>query len=93
MLSPIGQIKILTGRQFGDLKVFALIGIRHRRTIWLCRCSCGKWKSIRGCYLTGGSSRSCGHLAKTSKERINYLEKEWNRKNELLKEMKAVGYL
>ena len=52
--------KDLTGQRFSSLVV-----IRHDRhtnhgEYWLCRCDCGKEKSIRGDSLTCGATISCG---------------------------------
>jgi len=58
-------IKDLTGMQFGRLLV-----VSHDRsdctnhTKWLCKCSCGEYKSIREDSLISGHTRSCGCIQK-----------------------------
>lgn len=52
----------LTGRVFGRLtgvKLLTPIGVAPR---WLCECSCGNFKEVRGDHLTKGDTKSCGCL-------------------------------
>jgi len=57
------NIKDLTGQRFGRLKVLNIDTERtNRKTYWICKCDCGKFKSIRGDGL--GIVNSCGCLKK-----------------------------
>ena len=49
-------MKDLSGLRFGRLTV------KHRRTVWVCRCDCGAEKSFRPHSLTSGDALSCGCL-------------------------------
>ena len=55
----------LTGRQFGKLTVLyrdePLVNSKRKyKTMWHCKCECGKEKSIRMDALVGGRTKSCG---------------------------------
>ena len=55
----------LTGKQFGKLTVLyrdeSLVNSDGKhRTMWHCRCECGREKSIRMDALVGGKAKSCG---------------------------------
>ena len=52
----------LTGRIFGRLTVLSRKGTIRNSPGWLCKCSCGKEKTIAGYDLKSGNSRSCGCL-------------------------------
>ncbi len=60
-----------TGNVYGRLTVLERAGRNsERKTLWLCRCSCGKEKNVTGKQLRGGQVVSCGcymrtHAAKT----------------------------
>lgn len=58
----MGIIKDLTGRVFGRLTVIDLLDKRDNfgRTVWLCRCSCGKQCNVTGFNLSSGHTTSCG---------------------------------
>lgn len=53
----------LTDQRFGRLIVLKLIGRINNRTLWECRCDCGKVKQIDSCSLRQGHIKSCGCLA------------------------------
>lgn len=60
-----GVFRDLTGQTFGHLVVLKRAETRigkggHRRTMWLCRCSCGAEKEISSDALTSGNQISCG---------------------------------
>ena len=59
----MGHIKDLTGKRFGRLIVIC-IGNRlpGRNYAWLCLCSCGNYKIVRGTCLKTGDTKSCGCL-------------------------------
>lgn len=59
------RLKDITGQTFGRLTVLS----RFSRTpngvsTWTCQCTCGKTKNIRADVLRGGTSQSCGCLAR-----------------------------
>lgn len=56
------EIADMTGKRFGKLTVIALDCYipKSRTTKWLCKCDCGKTKSIYKLNLTHGKSKSCG---------------------------------
>lgn len=54
-----------TGQRYGRLLVLSLYDmVKNADTRWLCRCDCGNEHVARSVCLQGGSSRSCGCLAK-----------------------------
>ena len=54
----------LTGKQFGELTVISRAENQEGRAMWLCRCSCGCEKVIRGQHLRCGKIISCGHVGR-----------------------------
>ena len=60
----------LAGRRFGKLLVLCCLDgtVKPSRRRWLCRCDCGKTKSIRAINLTWGGTRSCGCLGGPSRK-------------------------
>jgi hypothetical protein len=53
--------KDLSGRRFHKLTVLSYDRTNKFRTsYWLCRCDCGKEKSVRGDGLVKGRTKSCG---------------------------------
>lgn len=54
------NIKDLTGKTFGRLTVTSRAPHTHRHIHWLCSCSCGNNKVIRGGHLNDGKIVSCG---------------------------------
>lgn len=53
----------LSGLRFGKLTVVKLSkNSTSRRTIWLCKCDCGKEKEVRSDSLKDGKTKSCGCL-------------------------------
>lgn len=52
----------MIGRQFGYLTVLQRQPSPRTGSYWLCRCTCGLTTVVRGCHLTSGNTRSCGHL-------------------------------
>jgi hypothetical protein len=69
------NIKDLTGQRFGMLTVVRVDRITSGRTYWICKCDCGKEKSIRGDTLT--VVRSCGCI----KEKQDYINLRYDRIN------------
>lgn len=54
----------MIGRRFGKLVILRK-SVRHGRTLWVCRCDCGKQKPILNYNLKSGASRSCGCVVRT----------------------------
>lgn len=55
------NLKDLTGNHYGMLTVINNEGqMGSRQYYWLCKCDCGREKTIRGDSLVGGKVRSCG---------------------------------
>jgi hypothetical protein len=52
----------LTGQTYGRLTVLRRAPSTYRRTLWRCRCSCGKLSTVDGTKLRSGYTRSCGCL-------------------------------
>ncbi len=53
----------LTGQKFGRLFVIErMANNKHRQSMWLCRCDCGKEKTIWSGDLKSGNTKSCGCL-------------------------------
>lgn len=58
-----GRIKNLTGKRFGKLVASKCVGKdRHNNAVWLCRCDCGREKTVASRSLVSGNTRSCGCL-------------------------------
>ena len=57
---PLPRYHDLTGQVFSRLTVLSYEGKRNHDSLWLCRCSCGKEKTIRYSGLVRGKSTSCG---------------------------------
>lgn len=64
---PSHNFKNIEKQVFGNLLVIKLHSVRHRKAVWLCRCTCGVEKEILGASLVSGKTVSCGHdrVAKT----------------------------
>lgn len=60
------QIKDLTGKRFGRLKVIKMANYRKgKRIVWTCECDCGNIIDIPGIYLTKkNGTKSCGCISK-----------------------------
>lgn len=59
------QIKDLTGQVFDRLTVIECVGTdKFHRSLWKCKCSCGKDCVAAGTVLRAGSKRSCGCIGK-----------------------------
>ena len=50
----------LTGHVFGHWTVLQFDRISERKSMWLCKCSCGTVRSVNGYHLRNGRSTSCG---------------------------------
>ncbi len=61
----MGKTVDLIGERYGRLTVIAKSGQekeKHRRSLWLCECDCGKQKIVTTDHLKSGSTKSCGCL-------------------------------
>lgn len=56
----MGKFRDLTGMQFGSLTVINRVPHNHPKIHYMCQCSCGNTKIIRGTSLTSGATTSCG---------------------------------
>jgi hypothetical protein len=57
----IMQLIDLTGERIGVLTVLSRdTTSNHKRSYWICRCECGKVKSMLGDGLRSGKTKSCG---------------------------------
>ena len=54
-----GHNPVTSGKRFGRLVAQWPAGIAGTNVSWLCLCDCGKFKSVRACNLSNGSSTSC----------------------------------
>src|SRR5690348_12685530 len=66
----------LTGQQFDRLTVIKWVGKQSKRSMWECRCECGRIKTVRGDSLKNRDTRSCGCL---HKETVNDPEKSYTK--------------
>jgi hypothetical protein len=57
----------ISGKKFGLLTVVKDISKRKPRSLWLCRCDCGREINARGFYLNRGSVKSCGCIGHSSR--------------------------
>lgn len=61
----------LKGRRFGRLTVVERAPNRGDKSMWLCKCDCGKSKVVAGYNLKAGKSKSCGCLSSEVTTRRN----------------------
>lgn len=57
----------LTGRRFGRLIALEYAGRQGRKTLWHCRCDCGKEVVVQRSSLISGNTTSCGCAADPSR--------------------------
>jgi hypothetical protein len=64
----MGRLVDLVGNRFGRLVVVDRAVDSHspRHPKWKCECDCGKTKTVVGCNLRSGATKSCGCLARES---------------------------
>jgi hypothetical protein len=61
----------VAGKTFGKLTVVKFVGRNSQRySLWLCRCSCGGKKTVRGRDLVHGRVKSCGCLEANNRANI-----------------------
>lgn len=51
---------IKIGDQFGHWTVLSFIGVRNYKSVYHCKCSCGKERDVQGVALRRGDTKSCG---------------------------------
>lgn len=94
----MGRFSDLTGKRFGKLLVlgqdeekkaetqkrYERGEIKYRSVYWLCKCDCGKTKSIATCSLNYGSSTSCGcsNRKQNDYEELEDCYRGWDTKHE-----------
>lgn len=59
-LIPLGRAKNIIGDKFGKLEVVGRTHNMKTETAWLCKCDCGKYKTVRTTSLRSGDVKSCG---------------------------------
>lgn len=64
----------LTGQKFGRWTVLQRVPNHGNAVYWLCECSCGTRKEVKGAHLRSGASTSCGCRQKE-------VAKEWMKNN------------
>jgi hypothetical protein len=77
-------VKPLQGLRFGKLTVLRFHEIRDHRAFWICRCDCGKEKSIVSSSLSphGSKSCGCGHFGmKTNRKSRPLADRFWEKVN------------
>lgn len=77
------ETRNLLGQRFGKLEVIEFDGYKkgkyHRAAYWICRCDCGKVKSIQASRLTQGTAKTCGCSKYEHKEKDDIIGKKFNR--------------
>lgn len=63
-MANMRKVHDLTGQRFGRWTVIEIDDTprKSRQCYWVCKCDCGRIKSVRADGLVGGTSRSCGCL-------------------------------
>lgn len=92
--------KDLLGQRFGKLEVIQFDGYKkdkyHNSAYWLCKCDCGKIKSIQASRLLSGDSTTCGCSKYIHKETDNIVGMKFNRLTALERvddERRGIRYL
>jgi hypothetical protein len=66
------NFKELAGRRFGRLVALRYHGRNNsEKSVWWCRCDCGREKAVQGACLLNGRSKSCGCLMRETTARRN----------------------
>lgn len=76
----MGTFKNLSNKQFGRLTVLRENGRNNQgKIMWLCRCECGKLKTIYGYSLTRPhkSTKSCGCLQRETASKLLKIYRRW----------------
>lgn len=65
----------IQGERYGQLTVIAPAENQGEKTAWLCRCDCGKMRTVQTRLLRNGKVRDCGcHTHVSGVETLNYVE-------------------
>ena len=67
----------LTRKQFGRWTVLKQARGIYNQIHWVCQCSCGTTKKVRGSSLVCGDSLSCGCYAEELKNKYRNFEVDW----------------
>jgi len=78
----------MTGQIFDRLTVIKQVESKGGQAMWLCKCSCGKYKSVAGGSLRGGRQHSCGCLKKELHSTLNGLSITYKREHKTWNAMK-----
>jgi len=81
----------LVGRKFGIVEVISFAGIEKYKSIWKCRCACGKVILCRGNNLKTGGTKSCGCIRIKSVIRRNTKHGKAKRKSKSAAYISWVG--
>lgn len=54
------KLSDLKGKVFGKLTALKIDNKKKKRIYWICKCECGKKKSVASCHLTMGRISHCG---------------------------------
>lgn len=54
----------LSGKRYGKLVVIARVENRGKKTMWRCKCDCGRETVVSGSNLHSGNTESCGCLGR-----------------------------
>jgi hypothetical protein len=77
----------MAGQIFDRLTVIKYAGSKNGQAMWLCKCTCGKYKEVAGGNLRGGQ-RSCGCLLKETINTLNGLSIKYKREHKTWNAMK-----
>jgi 5-methylcytosine-specific restriction endonuclease McrA len=61
-LKSVSRFFDISGNRFGKLTAISVSGSKKNVISWLCRCDCGKEKTVTYGHLSSGHTRSCGCL-------------------------------
>ena len=61
----------LVGKKFGRLTVLEFVPTEDAHSVWLCRCDCGNFKSVRKNQLITKHVKSCGCLVPDTNKSLN----------------------
>lgn len=83
----MGKVIDLTNKHFERLTVIKQVeeGV-HRRSRWLCKCVCGRYKVVQSWHLRSGITKSCGCLRK-EQSRINAQQTRTHGKSRIIEHL------